>query len=124
MVVMFHARFLSVWLRLALITVALGLAEVFGGKSDDGYEEEELRRLRELAEGAAESFGWQMPASATGGFPVLDFDRVRSELDLLGFDCTEIHRGIDQDLFESGVRNVWSGDPPTEVIVARVERRS
>jgi hypothetical protein len=101
----------------------MGLTETFGSRSDGEDEEEELARLREFANAAGESFGYQMEALVTGLYPTLGFDRVRYELDLLGFDCTEIHRGIDQDLFAAGVANFCRDDHPTEVIVARFNRR-
>jgi len=89
---MWRSRFPSLWIRLSVIVIGLGLTETFGRWSDGDYETEKLARLGQFANAAEESFGYQMDAVATGKHLILDFDRIRYELDLLGFDCTEVHR--------------------------------
>ena len=59
---------------------------------------------------------WVMRAA----FPVTTFARRRQELEDLGFDCVESHRGQEAELVDSGMVPLEDID----VIVARFVRRS
>jgi hypothetical protein len=107
-----------------VVVGACGLAERFGRRSDEEYLTDDLAHLREFVREAGDTATVVRPASAhEGGIPILGFDDVSSEMDALGFDLTEVHRGVDRDLAESGVRCAYSLDEPTEVIVGVFVRR-
>jgi len=112
-------------LRLSLTIVALGLADVFGRLTDQEWEEQEMALLRESAEEAGESLTYDMLAvGSEHGMSHLDLDRVKQELDKFGFDCIEVYQGIDRELFDAGIAKMCSLDePPSEIVVARFERR-
>lgn len=111
---------LPLWTRLLLVGVLLCMSEVFGRRSREDQERDELADLRDFATAAGESFSLQRPADAgsEASILVLDFDRVCRELESLGFDCDEVTRGIDKEL---GLGH--SLDHPTEVIVGHFVRR-
>jgi 3-keto-L-gulonate-6-phosphate decarboxylase len=68
---------------------------------------------------------YSMPVGVPeNGLFMFDFDRVKHELELLGYDCVEVHRGMDTELFDAGIAKIRALDePPTEIIVARFDRR-
>lgn len=112
---------LPVWL--GMVCSWMVLAETFGTRSRAELEAEFLADLNETADGACQSFKYQTPVVPNPHFPIQNLERVQHEYDLLGFDCVEVHRGIGRDLTESGIGYGYSLDHPTEVHVARFERR-
>jgi hypothetical protein len=107
-----------------VIVALMGLSETFGRRTREDLEQEQLADLRQSAEAAGESLTYSMPAvTPENGLFLFDFDRVKQEMELLGFDCVEIHRGIDRDLFDAGIAPMCSLDQPTEIIVGKFDRR-
>jgi hypothetical protein len=114
--------YLAFWV--CVISVLLGLSETFGNRTRDEREHEQLASLRESAEAAGETLTYSLPAVVPESELFLfDFDRVEHELSLLGYDCVEIHRGMDTKLFDAGIAKVRSLGEPTEIIVGKFERR-
>jgi hypothetical protein len=112
-------------LGLGLVVGVCGLTERFGLRSDEEYLADDLAHLRKFAREAGDTATVVRPASANdGGVPILGFDAVRSEMDSLGFELAEVHRGVDRDLAESGVRCAYSLDQPREIIVGVFVRRT
>jgi hypothetical protein len=118
-------RYPHLMLWLCVIAVILGLSETFGRQTREEREQEQLASLQESAETAGESLTYSMPVVVPENELFLfDFDRVKRELDLLGYDCVEVNRGMDTELFDAGVAKVRALDhEPTEMIVARFDRR-
>jgi hypothetical protein len=88
-------KYLGFILRLSMIVIALGFQEVLGATPRE-WEEQALAHLRESAEAAGDSFAFATPAVVSEkGPPLLGLERIRQELDLLGFDCTEVHQGME-----------------------------
>ena len=111
---------------LGVIAGSCSLGERFGRRSDEDYLSDDRSHLRRTAQevGVGESVTIVRPTNLTeGGIPLLDFDQVRGEMELLGFDCTEVHEGMDKDLSEAGVRCGYSPDGPRDVIVGVFVRR-
>lgn len=109
--------------QVASVLALILLAESFGKGSNypERHVEWELANIWKMADEAGESFGYQMPATVNP--PNLEFARVRAEFERLDFNCVEVYRGIDTELFDAGIATFCSTDQPTEVIVARFERR-
>jgi hypothetical protein len=109
--------------QVASVLALILLAELFGDGSNypESHVEWQLANIRKLADEAGESFGYQMPATVNP--PSLDFARVRAEFEKLDFNCVEVHSGIDTELVAAGIATFCSTEQPTEVIVARFERR-
>lgn len=95
-------------------------------KDGRSHRDRELDTLREATRNR-DRFWYSMPSSWESGqsglFPVMTFDERRQEFDKLGFDCVEIHRGFEKELFEAGKIHGYDHDNK-EVIVARFVRRS
>lgn len=114
----------SFMIQLSVISVVLGLADVFGRKTREEREQEQLDHLRDSTETAGKSLTYSMPAVVPeNGLYLFDFDRVKQELDLLGYDCVEVDQGLETELFDAGIAKICSLDEPTEIIVARFDRR-
>jgi hypothetical protein len=111
-------------LLLCVISVIVGLSENFGKRTRDEREQEQLARLRELAQAAGDFLTYSVPAVVPeNGLFLFDFYRVEHELSLLGYDCVEVHRGVDSDFLDAGIAKIRSIDEPKEIIVGRFERR-
>ncbi len=121
---MVRLKYLYPMLWLGVIVALLGLSETFGRRTRENREQEQLAHLQQSAEKAGESLTYSMPAvTPDNGLFLFDFDRVRQEMELLGFVCVETHRGIDRELFDAGIAKMYSLDKPTEIIVAKFDRR-
>jgi hypothetical protein len=75
-------------LGLCVVAVILGMSETVGSRTREDRAQEQLASLRESAEAAGESLTYSMPAVVPKNELFLfDFDRVKRELDSLGYDC-------------------------------------
>jgi hypothetical protein len=123
--IMGRLRYPHLLMWLCVIPVTLSLSETFSSRTREDREQEQLASLRESAEAAGESLTYSMPAFVPKNELFLfDFDRVKRELDSLGYDCVELNQGMDTELFDAGIGKVRALDhEPTEIIVARFDRR-
>ena len=112
-------------LRTWAILFALLLAETFD-RSGRSFREVELDFLRKIDPGT-DSFWYSMPiAKESGegiGFSGLSFEERCREYTNLGFDCVEVHRGFEKELFDAGISHYYD-EANNEVIKARFVRRT
>lgn len=114
------------WVTAALASLAL--AEMFRVR-DKPFEPGERERewLEELLSSSPDEFWYSVSAASDSGsvrgVPVWTFDQYKDELQSLGYDCAEIHRGVDRDLFEQGVIKSCNADKPEEIVAGRFVRR-
>jgi hypothetical protein len=99
------------------IVAALCLAEFFD-YSGRSFREGQLDFLRSHAR---DSGFWDLiPAVLESG--VLTFEERRAEYEALGFVCAEVHKGNEQEMFDSGIIGFCTNEN-REVIAARYERQ-
>jgi len=110
-----------------VLLVASGLLDTVstsGPRSTDW----DLEQLSNIAATGSQTFTYTVPAEwdsgEVQGTPVLGFNRIREQLDALGYDCVEVHRGIGRELFDAGLSDSYClDDKMREVVVGRFQRR-
>jgi len=117
-------------IRLVVIVTLLGLNEQFGERlSAPDLVREVLDELRAKVDAGQAKFTYSVPASYESGAnelgkTVLGFSQIRSELDGLGYDCTEVHRGSKRELFEAQlIESCEDHNISQEMVVGTLQRR-
>jgi hypothetical protein len=102
------------------VATALCLAEIFD-YSGRTFRESQLDFLRRSRAEGSDEFWDLIPASLAPG--QLTFEERRTEYEALGYVCAEVHKGNEQEMFESGIIRFCSSES-REVIAARYKRQT
>jgi hypothetical protein len=111
--------YLKLTCRVTLLAAALWLAEIFDD-SGRSFREGQLDFLRRSHADGSE-FWDLIPAALMSR--ELTFEERRAEYEALGFVCAEVHRGNEQEMFESGFIRFCTNEN-REVIAARYKRQA
>jgi hypothetical protein len=101
------------------VAAALCLAETFD-HSGRSFREGQFDLLRRSHADETEFWDLIPAASVPGG---LTFEERRNAYEVLGFVCAEVHRGNEQEMFDSGIIRVRTSEN-REVIAARYRRQT